>query len=221
MDNFKECLEIEKGGQPLADDFYKKYLGALQIQRYDYNKPEDRFFQNLDIDCKVRVYAKSLDMFWLNFSEKFRQMESGDMCIELWSDFEGKKHGWAVKPTNTHEGPDFYLYVTPYHFYKVRSDRYFDAMVNKIISEWDWDAINEFIQSEEKKHNREHNSSGIYPCKVCGYDAQLLKTWTRTPGKRWYGVCICIPWKTLFNEFLIDIDMFDRDYNKLNINKEY
>ena len=220
-EDFNDCLKVEAIGQPIADEFYKRCLGALQIRRYDYNNPEQRFFQKLDVDCSIQLYAKSLDVFWLNISEKFRQYDTGDMCIELWSDFEGRKPGWAIKSTHTNEGPDYYLYVTPKHFYEVWANRYFNDMITKITSEWNRDAINQFIQKEEKDLRRNHNSNGIYPCTVRGYDAQLLKTWTKVGDKEWYGICICIPWKTLFNEFLIDINMYDRNYNKLNINKEY
>ena len=220
-ESFRECLKIEKLGQPIADEFYTRYLHATQIRRYDYKNPSQRFLQDLDVDCSIQLYAKSLDVFWLNFSEKFRQWDTGDMCIELWSDFEGKKQGWAVKPLSTNEGPDYYLYVTPKHFYEVCVNRYFYDMVKKVSTEWDWDTIDRFIQKQEKDFKRGHDSNGRYPCTVWGHDAELLKTWTRVGDKEWYGICICIPWKTLFNEFLLDINMFDRDYNKLNINKEY
>lgn len=219
--DFDESLKVEKRGQPAADDFYKKCLGATDIKRYDYNNPEDRFFQNHDIDCIIQMEPKSLDMFWLNVSEKFRQSETGDMCIELWSNFENKKPGWAIKSTHTNKGPDLYLYSTPKYFFEIFADKYFDNMMNKIISEWDWETIDTFINKEEKRLAKDYDDNGCYNIKIEDYDAKLLKVWSYKGDKKWFGVCVCIPWITLFNEYLLNINMYDKNYNRLNINKEY
>lgn len=219
--DFNESLKVEKRGQPAADDFYKNCLGVTEVKRYDYNNPEHRVFQNLDIDCTIKMEPKSLDIFWLNVSEKFRQSETGDMCIELWSDFENQKPGWALKSTHTNKGPDLYLYSTPKYFFEIFKNKYFDSMINKIVSEWDWKTVYEFINKEEKRLARHSNYNGCYNIKIEDHDAKLLKVWSKRDGKRWFGVCICIPWTTLFNEYLLNINMYDKNYNRLNINREY
>jgi len=214
-ENFHDSLKVEKVGQSIADEFYKRCLDALQIRRYDYNNPEQRFLQKLDVDCSIQLYAKSLDVFWLNISEKFRQCDTGDMCIELWSDFEGRKPGWAIKPTHTNEGPDYYLYTTPKYFYEICTNKHFYNMIDQITQQWDHDRI----KSELDVNGREYCNNCSIPISVGGHDATLIKTWTKfNEDKKWFGVCICIPWKTLFNDYLIDIRVYDRKYNKLNIN---
>lgn len=218
-DDFNESLKVEKIGQPVADAFYKDHLKALDIRRYNWNNPQQRVLQKLDIDCAIELKATGLDLFWLNISEKFRQFDTGDMCIELWSDFEKKKLGWAVHENKI--GPDYYLYVTPKHFFEVLRDGYFSSMIEKITKEWNWNKINEFVKEEEKKLGRTFEDNGCYKIKVDGHDAQLVKTWTTVGNKKWYGICICIPWKTLFNDYLLDINMYNRKYELLNINKEY
>lgn len=212
-ENFHDSLKVEKIGQPIADAFYKECLGALDVRRYDYNNSDQRWFQKMDIDCAVEMQAKSLDIFWLNYSEKFRQCDCGDMCIELWSDFEKEKLGWAVGKRD--DGPDYYLYITPKHFYEVRANKHFHNMIDQITQQWDHDRI----KSELEVNGREYGNNCSIPISVGGCDATLIKTWTKfNEDKKWFGVCICIPWKTLFNDYLIDIRAYDRKYNKLNIN---
>jgi len=216
-DEFNECLKVEKIGQSIADDFYKNYLGASKIERFDYHNPDERFFQEHDMDCSIELEAKSLDIFSLNVSEKFRQYDTGDMCLELWSNFEEKKVGWAVKGIEEN-GPDLYLYITPHNIFEVWCNRYFNKMIGDISSEWTYEKIESLFDSD--KHYRK-DQNALYDITVGGHDAKLLRCWSKAGDREWYGVCICIPWDTLFNEYLLDINMFDRKYNKLNINKEY
>ena len=214
---FNKCLEVEKIGQSIADDFYINYLGASAITRFNYNNPDGRFFQEHDVDCSIEMLAMSLDVFSLNISEKFRQYDTGDMCLELWSNFEEKKVGWAMKSAEGN-GPDLYLYVTPRNIFEVWCERYFNKMMSDISSEWTHQKI-ENLFNEDKYHKKDQNA--LYDITVGGHDAKLLRSWSRAGDREWYGVCICIPWNTLFNEYLLNINMFDREYNKLNINKEY
>ena len=215
-ENFHDSLKVEKVGQSIADTFYKECLGALDVRRYDYNYSDQRWFQKMDIDCTIELEDKSLDVFWLNISEKFRQYDCGDMCLELWSDFEKKQEGWVMQGLLS-EGPDYYLYVTPKYFYKVSINTYFENMIKKIIKEWDWNRINQKI-----KDDIIYDHNGSIPISVGGHEATLIKSWTKfNEERKWFGVCVCIPWKTLFNDYLIDINMYDRKCNKLVINKEY
>lgn len=211
--SFNECLKIEKIGQPVADDFYKKCLDAINIRRYDYHVPDQKTFQINDIDCSIELEVKSLDIFWLNVSEKFRQYDAGDMCLELWSNLEKQSPGWATKK----DGPDIYLYVTPKYFFTISHDQWFYEMINRITKEWTLEKINDFL----KKEKASDIDSGSFPIKTCGYDATLIKSVTKSGLNTWHGICVCIPWKTLVNEFFLYINVYDRDYKRININKIY
>ena len=210
--NFHDSLEIERIGQPIADAFYRDCMKAESVTRYDYNNPAQQSLQKCDIDCSIELHPKALDIYHLNVSEKFRQCDTGDMCIEIWRDFENNKPGWAVKPLSTDVGPDMYLYVTPKYFYEVWAAGWFKEMIKSIQSQWSWEKVKELI---DKNISYDHN--GSIPIQVCGHDATLIKSWTKMGKTKWYGVCICIPWETLSNEFFVDINKYDRNYNRLKI----
>ena len=210
--NFSTSLKVERNNQPRADAFYKSH-GALNIKRYDYNNPDEKKFQQDGIDCSVEYYAPGLDIFWLNYSEKFRTIDTGDMCIELWSDYDNRIPGWAL-----HDKSDTILYVTPEYFYEVTNNGDFKRMVQRLADEWAWDALQNFANNDDCVRQLVRSKDG--------YDCQLIKSFSKNNigekhGNKWMGICVCIPWKTLFNDYFININMYDRDYNKLNINKEY
>lgn len=211
--DFHESLKYEKKMQPVADEFYKNTLGASQVNRYDWNNPLGRNMQEMDIDCSIELKAKEIGLYWLNISEKFRSLETGDMCLELWSNFQRKTPGWAVLkiPNNIpNYGPDLYLYVTPKHIFEVWANRNFDRMMNDIANELTWEKINEIF--DNGSYNATKNII------VNGHKVTLLKTWT---DNKYYGICVCIPWKTLLNEYLLDINMYDRSGRKLDVNEIY
>lgn len=207
--SMKETLAYEKSTQPFADAFYKKVFKADEIIRYNWDSPIGRGKQKQDIDCSIKSRAAGVDDYEFNISEKFRTIETGDMCIELWSDFDKKKPGWAVK-NNTYQ-IDLYFYTTPKYCFTIWNNSSFQNMINHIIKEWNYEKIKNIF-----------GDGSSYNCnkkvKVCGFDVTLLKTWTEN---KYYGICICIPWKTLFQEFLLNINMFDHNGNKLKINEIY
>lgn len=204
---FSTSLKVEQQNQPRADAFYKSH-GASNIKRYDYNNPSERSFQQKGIDCSVEYYAPGLDVFWLNYSEKFRTWETGDMCIELWSDYERKVEGWAL-----HDESDTILYVTPDYFYEVTNNTYFKDMVRKLANEWSWDELKEFADNRDCIRQLVRSKEGR--------DYQLIKAFSQKDGKKWMGICICVPWKTLIKDFFIDINIYDNNHNKFDINKIY
>ncbi len=211
LHNFSTSLKIEQNNQPRADAFYKSH-GALNIKRYDYNNPAEKKFQQDGIDCSVEYYAPGLDIFWLNYSEKFRTVDTGDMCIELWGDYDNRILGWAL-----HDKSDTILYVTPEYFYEVTNNGDFKWMVQRLANEWTWEALHDFANNGCMRQSVRSKD---------GYKCQLIKSFSKNNsgekyGNKWMGICVCIPWKTLFNEFFININMYDKKYNKLSINKEY
>ena len=213
---FNDKLKIERGEMPSADAFYRDCMGAEIIKRYDYNNPSEKRFQVNDIDCTVTCDAPGIGPYYLNISEKFRKFDTGDMCIELWSNFEGRVPGWAIEKYTGLE-PDLYTYFTPSYIYKVWNGQNFRDMVSDVSSEWDWRTIDQFMREEDFKRRKDRRDNAIYNIKVGGRNATLLRTWSSANGKKWYGVCVCIPWHTLFNDYFIDIIKYDRNYNNLKI----
>ena len=204
MSTFQQSLKIEKDLQPEADRFYKDVLGATTIKRYDWDDPLQRQFQQKDIDCSIELYAPGLDVFWLNVSEKFRTADWGDMCIELWWDFEGKKEGWALKGES-----DMILYTTPSYYVEIWNNDRFKYAVREIMKEYNRERI--LSLTSDIKRN------GVVKVKLNNrFDARLIKVWTED---MWYGISICIPWKTLFYEYYVDINIYDKKGNKISINK--
>ena len=214
--NFKDMLLVEKQGQEIANSFYVNKLKALQIKRYNYNNLKQRALQNRDIDCSVQLEASGIEKFWVDYSEKFRRTDNGDMCIELWSDFEKKKLGWGAI-TKAMGGPDAYIYVTPKYIYEIwKTSGWFDRMVGKIMSELTPEKISEIIED-----NSYPNVS--YPVVVDGHDMTLLKSSTIYKDRSYFGICVCVPWKTIYNNYIIDVSLYDRDNNfkHLSINEIY
>lgn len=212
--DFNTSLQVEKIGQSIADAFYERILNPKKIKRYNYKNLFERSYQMNDIDCTVTCDAVGIGEFNLDISEKFRQFDAGDMCVELWSNFDKKVKGWAVEKTPD-ICPDIFLYVTPAHIYEVWNNSFFRDMISDIMSEWDWDSLNQFMREDDFKHKRSADSNGRYNIKVGGRDMTLLRTWSKRNGRTWCGVCVCIPWTSLINDYFVDINTYDR--NKLNI----
>ena len=210
--DFSTSLKVEQQNQPRADAFYKSH-GALNIKRYDYNNPAEKKFQQDGIDCSVEYYTPGLDVFWLNYSEKFRTVDTGDMCIELWSDYDNRIPGWAL-----HDKSDTILYVTPEYFYEVTNNEHFKQMVQRLVDEWNENALRDFVNNDGCVRQLVKSKDG--------YGCQLIKSFSKNNngekyGNKWMGICICIPWQILLKEFFIDINMYDNSHNKLDINKMY
>jgi hypothetical protein len=202
---FKETLKVEKIGQPIADAFYKDTLKAIDIKRYDYKDPWGKFMQGLDVDCSIELLDKDSQPFWLNISEKFRQCECGDMCLELWSNFEKRTLGWATDVNRA----DYYVYVTPRYIFEVCANDKFRHVI---------DVMKEYITRDFITKTFEDDMYYLQPITVQGHKLTLIKSWT---ANAYYGICVCIPWTTLFNDFLLDINMYDRKGQKLQINEVY
>jgi len=204
MSTFKDSLGIEKSLQPEADNFYKKNLAAVTIIRYDWNDPVGREYQNNDIDCSIECYAPGIDSFWLNISEKFRQHDWGDMCIELWNDFDKKKLGWGLTGKNV----DMYLYRTPENIYEIwRNNGRFDFMMEYLSEQLNWDRIkNEF---EGWNKNRKTVNIALPNGDAC--NVTLVRGQTEN---KYFSICVSIPWKILRDDFLLEIQKYKNDYKE-------
>ena len=196
--NFSTSLKVEQQNQPRADAFYRS-KGGTSIKRYDYNNPSQKRFQQMGIDCSVEYYVPGLDVFWLNYSEKFRTWETGDMCIELWSDYYDHMEGWGL-----HDESDIILYATPDYFYEVTNNGCFKDMVKSLANEWGWNRLKEFADNRDCIRQLVRSKEG--------YDYQLIKTFSQKDGKKWMGVCVCVPWEVLINEFGVNVRRYDKNH---------
>ena len=205
LDNstMQEALKIEKELQPEADKFYKEYIGVNQIKRYDWNDPLQRQWQKNDVDCSIEFYAPTIGLFWVNVSEKFRTWDWGDMCIELYSDFDKKKIGWGLGRKDLIPGPDMYLYITPENYYEVWSNEWFVRMMDEISKELTWDKINSIIDRNS------YNKS--YKVTVDGVDMTLVQAYTTYPDRQYFGISISIPWDILFEKYCLNITKYTKD----------
>jgi hypothetical protein len=100
--NFRKSLLHEKEQSNKADAFYADRLKVNEILRYNHDTPEDMAMQHADIDVSVRIGERRY-----NVSEKFRDVDYGDLYVELYSKYPHTQ-GWM------HTGnPDVIVYFTP------------------------------------------------------------------------------------------------------------
>ena len=94
---FLAKLKIEKEYQPIADKLYAKLYPNCEIETIDWNvSDENKRIQRLDIDRVIRTE----DGRRLKISEKFRgksNYELYDIFIEIYSNLDQKKPGWALE----------------------------------------------------------------------------------------------------------------------------
>ena len=94
---FLAKLKIEKEYQPIADKLYAKLYPNCEIETIDWNvSDENKRIQRLDIDRVIRTE----DGRRLKISEKFRgksNYELRDIFIEIYSNLDQKKPGWALE----------------------------------------------------------------------------------------------------------------------------
>lgn len=100
--NFIECLEYEASQMEIADKFYREYFPGCTIFRPKYNGPEDqKELQRNDVDVVISRPGQP-DLF---ISEKFRNSHFPDVMIELYSDWNRRVEGWALKTK-----PDYHIF---------------------------------------------------------------------------------------------------------------
>ena len=217
--DFDRSLSIEKECQPFADDFYSKTLENVKIKRYDYNNPKEKVYQTHDIDCKLTPYAPGIGEFDLYVSEKFRLNDWGDMFIELWSDFEGEKLGWADASTDNNLKPDVYMYFTPISIYEIWNHIDFRRLVNKLHKVIDRDRI-KYILRTDKDLKVADDYPYMKDIDFEGTKIKLIKTHSYRDGRGWNGIGVCINWKDLIEKFGVNVVKWQKKegkFKKVNI----
>ena len=211
--DFNRSLGIEKECQPFADDFYKATLEGVKIKRYDYNNPEEKVYQTHDIDCKLTPHAPGIGEFDLYVSEKFRLNDWGDMFIELWSDFEGKKLGWADVSDDDNLKPDIYMYFTPNSIYEIWNHQDFRGLVNKLHKVIDRDRIKDilYVDKNIKISDKDNYTTNI---DFEGSEVKFIKTHSYRDGRGWNGIGVCIKWKDLVEKFGVNIVKWQKKEGK-------
>lgn len=104
--NFEKSLQHEREQTQKADDFYKKVLNVSKIKRFNTDSNADMEMQRADVDLIL-----SLNDVNYRISEKFRDIDYGDLYLEVYSKYP-KTEGWM------HSGsPNAILYFTPFTVY--------------------------------------------------------------------------------------------------------
>lgn len=127
--NFEKSLQRERNKADEADEFYRNVFHATDIVRYSSDSDADMDFQRKDIDVAIEVENRT---FYI--SEKFREVDYGDLYIEVYSKYPHKQ-GWM------HTGsPDVLVYFTPAAVYRIahRSLREFciEKLFPQIPEKW-------------------------------------------------------------------------------------
>ncbi len=127
--NFRKSLNHEREQTNFADKFYREDLGVTEIKRFNTDSEDDMIMQRQDVDVLLTV--KSITY---RVSEKFRDIDFGDLYIEVYSKYP-KVEGWL------HTGsPNAILYFTPKNVYWITHKSLKDFCLNKLFpkikSEW-------------------------------------------------------------------------------------
>lgn len=221
--DFDRSLSIEKECQPFAGDFYSETMKNVKIKRYDYNNPEEKVYQTHDIDCKLTPYAPGIGEFDLYVSEKFRLNDWGDMFIELWSDFEGKKLGWADVSDDNNLKPDVYMYFTPVSIYEIWNHIDFRKLINKLHEVIDRDKIKYILKTDNDLKTTEVTTGNCPYTKDIDFEGtkiKLIKTHSYRDGRGWNGIGVCIDWKDLIEKFGVPVvkwQKVDGKFKKIEI----
>lgn len=100
--NFSDSLHHEREQASKADSFYCERLKVTEIIRFNTDSEADLEMQRQDVDVLL-----TLNKTIYRVSEKFRDVDYGDLYVEVYSKYP-KTHGWL------HTGsPNAILYFTP------------------------------------------------------------------------------------------------------------
>ena len=129
LHNFRKSLQHEREQTLKADRFYIDVLHASFIKRFNTDSEEDMCMQRQDVDVLITVNGTTFKV-----SEKFRDVDYGDLYIEIYSKYPDTL-GWM------HTGsPNAILYFTPRSVYWIThsSLKYFciNELFNAIPTQW-------------------------------------------------------------------------------------
>ncbi len=123
LHNFKKSLQHEREQTSRADRFYTEVLNATFIKRFNTDSDEDMRMQRQDVDALITVNGITFKI-----SEKFRDVDYGDLYIEVYSKYP-KTLGWM------HTGsPNAILYFTPRSVYWMTHSSLKNFCINELFN---------------------------------------------------------------------------------------
>lgn len=165
-----------------ADRYYRSE-GATLITRFRWDDPVGRSLQQDDVDLMVEF---DHDDHSVHISEKFRSEDHGDCMIELWSSFDDKTDGWAVRCF-----ADVLYYFVPGGVYEVKDTDRLRTVAECVRYQIDWGTINKNIGDRKfmvPEYAPLWNGSRLDKLRV--YKGSSY----RKDGSTWNGFCIVVPW---------------------------
>lgn len=195
----KNSLKYEKSQQPIADNLYLRQYGNLhEFERYDWEVTEEnKKLQKMDIDCSF------LDRFQsppkrIYISEKFRQSDWGDMCIELYSDYYKNKPGSAL----ISKADYYFYYIDPEYYRRLHNRDERDVCYGKAyrvavepikqLAQKAWEQFNQAGWKDEWLKG-ELLSKPCLPENIKDPTFTYIKSYSN--NKSWMGICVCVDWE--------------------------
>ena len=123
LHNFRKSLQHEREQTLKADRFYINVLHASFIKRFNTDSEEDMCMQRQDVDVLITVNGTTFKV-----SEKFRDVDYGDLYIEIYSKYPDTL-GWM------HTGsPNAILYFTPRSVYWITHSSLKNFCINELFN---------------------------------------------------------------------------------------
>lgn len=174
--DYNQSSKYEISMQPIADAFYKSKFNDVELIRYNSNTDTDKGFQLKDIDLKIKLGERTI-----NVSEKFRKEIYNDLLIELYSKYPDKK-GWMENSE-----AEYIAYFCPGRVYTFNKNdllgwfepKKFDY---KLKEEIDLLHKNNLLKKARKK------------LKIDDIPLSIIQSPNNTNGKEWHTISIAIDW---------------------------
>lgn len=205
---FKSGIKYEISQQPIADNYYLRLYGNHnELIRYDYGDEKGKIMQNKGVDCTI--LDKNLNPpKYVNYQEKFRRSDYGDMMIELYSDYP-RRLGWGI----TDKADRYSYFIDPEFFRRKNSDPRdisygkvyeLDAEIVYKIATW---ALEKFNKADWKDDwlNSSVLRKDVFPAINNEPIIRYVKTYSEDEdtGAVWMSIAVCIRWtdiKTYFGK---------------------
>lgn len=203
---FKSEIKYEISQQPIADNYYLRLYGNRnELVRYGYETPEDKIMQNKGIDCTI-LDRNFNPPKYINYQEKFRRCDYGDMLIELYSVFP-RQLGWGIT-----DKADRYSYFTDPEFFRRKNSDPRDISYGKVyeleaevvrkIANW---ALEKFNKSDWKDAwlSSSMLRKDIFPENNNEPPIRYIKNYSENEdtGESWMSISVCVRWSDIKKYF--------------------
>lgn len=182
--HFYESRHVETSHFETADRFYRKFLHAVHIERFDYNTAGGKQKQKADIDVTLSLADGTI----FTVSEKKRTRDFDDLYLEVYSKFPDVQ-GWTA---GSEAG--FLAYFFPKRvfwagFLQIR--RFYRESLCPRLPE-------EMFLNLKNGHERQNAKAEIF-LKIAGisYPVLLIQAYNESDGNAWYTMGISIPFQML------------------------